>query len=278
MSPSPPPPPPPPPPSFSIPGRPRKETDPSSGLPPATNSSPPTLEGVPERGPPGTVLVSLLVYNGYPFADHWEYLAAPPAAADPDPSSDSDPHRSTGAVGAVIQAAGDVRSGFWLEVRRGWRAEVGDDHHHHPPSTSSSAGVGVGVPRRVRLAWVPGEYFRADADADADADVEAGGGSRKRTVFEGREDGEVLVERQPRCEFERILFRVPAPEKTLRAVDGSEASDLLAHNQAGNRGREKITQRNCQTWVIESAEELVREGIFEQRVVDYLRATSIMKV
>jgi hypothetical protein len=43
----------------------------------------------------------------------------------------------------------------------------------------------------------------------------------------------------------------------------------------GNR-LTKITQRNCQTWVVESAEQLVREGVFEQRVVDYLRATSIM--
>jgi hypothetical protein len=40
--------------------------------------------------------------------------------------------------------------------------------------------------------------------------------------------------------------------------------------------RTKITQRNCQTWVLESAEQLVREGVFEQRVVDYLRATTIM--
>lgn len=38
-------------------------------------------------------------------------------------------------------------------------------------------------------------------------------------------------------------------------------------------GRTRITQRNCQTWVIEAAEQLVKEGIFEQRVVDYLRAT-----
>jgi hypothetical protein len=38
----------------------------------------------------------------------------------------------------------------------------------------------------------------------------------------------------------------------------------------------RITQRNCQTWVVESSEELVREGIFEQRIADYLRATSIM--
>jgi hypothetical protein len=41
-------------------------------------------------------------------------------------------------------------------------------------------------------------------------------------------------------------------------------------------GRTKITQRNCQTWVVESAEQLMKEGVFEQRVVDYLRVRSIM--
>ncbi|KAL2132755.1 hypothetical protein VTI74DRAFT_3410 [Chaetomium olivicolor] len=70
----------------------------------------------------------------------------------------------------------------------------------------------------------------------------------------------------PKCEFERALFRVPAPGKRLRAVDAEAAE---------RDKRAKITQRNCQTWVVESAE-LVREGIFEQGVVDYPRATSIM--
>jgi hypothetical protein len=36
--------------------------------------------------------------------------------------------------------------------------------------------------------------------------------------------------------------------------------------------KQRISQRNCQTWVVESAEQLVREGIFEQSVVDYLLA------
>lgn len=40
-----------------------------------------------------------------------------------------------------------------------------------------------------------------------------------RGVFERGRDGEVVVERVARCEFERVLFKVPAPEKTLRTVD-----------------------------------------------------------
>ncbi|KAG7289956.1 hypothetical protein NEMBOFW57_006334 [Staphylotrichum longicolle] len=118
---------------------------------------------VPTTGPPNSLLVSLLIYNGWPFADHWEYFIAAPHTPG-GPSGDKDD-----VVGVVIQAAGDVRAGFWLEVKRGW-----------------SLGLELG-------------------DRD-------GRGSR----------------------------------------------------------------RNCQTWVIESAEQLVREEIFEQKVVDYLRATSIM--
>lgn len=34
----------------------------------------------------------------------------------------------------------------------------------------------------------------------------------------------------------------------------------------------KISQRNCQTWIIESAEQLVKDNILSREVADYLRA------
>lgn len=34
----------------------------------------------------------------------------------------------------------------------------------------------------------------------------------------------------------------------------------------------KISQRNCQTWITESAEQLVKDNILHPEVVDYLRA------
>ncbi|KAL2193109.1 hypothetical protein P885DRAFT_81554 [Corynascus similis CBS 632.67] len=252
--PSPPPPPPPPPlshlrkgdtkpssPSSSFTLPPADPSNPQSAPPLAPTSLPPQVStaGTAPGGRPrrGAVLVSLLVYNGYPFADHWEYFAASPADAD---------------AGLAVQAAGDVLGGFWLEVRRGWRI---------PSSSPSSANSsGVGVPKRVPLAWVGEEFFLADSeDSDGSGVVFKGGDNHGEVV--------VVVEREPRCEFERALFRVPAPEKTLRAVTGKDG-------EGGRRG--KIKQRNCQTWVVESAEQLVKEGIFEQKVADYLRATSIM--
>ncbi|KAK4039887.1 hypothetical protein C8A01DRAFT_16167 [Parachaetomium inaequale] len=219
--PGPPPPPPPPPPFPILTSTPRSSNPQHDPNNPQTGKNPPPPQttaidlGIPSSPPHAdSVLVSLLMHNGWPFADHWEYFFVSP----------DDPEK-----GVVVLAAGDVRGGFWLEVKRGW----------HFDSLELQGRV-----RMVRLGWVAGEG-----------------------VFEGERDGEVLVEGVPRCEFERILFKVPAPEKTLRAVDS---------NQGEPGKRTRITQRNCQTWVVESAEQLVREGIFEQRVVDYLRATSIM--
>ncbi|KAK4121201.1 hypothetical protein N657DRAFT_577813 [Parathielavia appendiculata] len=212
-----PPPPPPPPPALTVPNLNGKDnkvsTSPSNPVP-----SPPE---VPQTGPPNSLLVSLLMYNGWPFADHWEYFVASPR----------DPNK-----GLVVQAAGDVRGGFRLEVKRGFSLRIDD------ASREYMHGVGC----------FPG-------------------------VFEGEKDGDVVVEGTPRCEFERTLFKVPAPGKTLRAVDAEHGDAVSLSGMVGmGDGRRKITQRNCQTWVVESAEQLVREGIFEQRVVDYLRATSIM--
>lgn len=34
----------------------------------------------------------------------------------------------------------------------------------------------------------------------------------------------------------------------------------------------KITQRNCQTWILESADQLVKDGIFDREVAAYLHA------
>jgi hypothetical protein len=46
----------------------------------------------------------------------------------------------------------------------------------------------------------------------------------------GGEDTGLVVEGVPRCGFERVLFKVPAPEKTLRTVgvdgDGGEVGFL----------------------------------------------------
>ncbi|KAK4139012.1 hypothetical protein BT67DRAFT_438325 [Trichocladium antarcticum] len=192
---------------------------------PIPNSEPtaPQLT-IPATPPtPNARLVSLLIYNGWPFADHWEYFVASPIQHD---------------TGTIITAAGNVRVGFALEIKRQWdlRAE------------------GSQPDRRVALGWVGSRLFEDIAEGGGPGGESPEGGG-------GYEEGP-----GPVCAFERALFRCPAPEKTLRNVDGIGVEDRTD-------GRVRITQRNCQTWVIEAAEQLEKEGIFEQKVVDFLRST-----
>ncbi|KAF5589686.1 hypothetical protein FPCIR_6664 [Fusarium pseudocircinatum] len=65
----------------------------------------------------------------------------------------------------------------------------------------------------------------------------------------------------PVCIFEESLHKVKVPEKTLNDTTESEAP------------KKRIVQRNCQTWIVESADQLVADGILSSDVADYLYAT-----
>lgn len=99
-------------------------------------------------------------------------------------------------------------------MKRGWDFEAGVH------------GDGRGVWKRVGLGWVGLGYFDEGGgsiggdEGDGDADGDEGSVGKVRGLFEGGKGGEAVVERMARCEFERMLFKVPAPEKTLRTVDG----------------------------------------------------------
>jgi hypothetical protein len=156
-------PPPPPPPPLPQPNFNQIPIIPASAS--TSKPTPPHLNIPPTPPTPNARLVSLLIYNGWPFADHWEYfIASSPSNANPAD------------IGTVITAAGNVRVGFNLEIKRGW--DLGAE--------------GNKPDGRVGLGWVGGQYF------------------------EGHDDGKGL----PGCEFERAVFRCPAPGKTLRSVEG----------------------------------------------------------
>ncbi|KAF5617825.1 uncharacterized protein FTJAE_12484 [Fusarium tjaetaba] len=65
----------------------------------------------------------------------------------------------------------------------------------------------------------------------------------------------------PVCTFEESLYKVKVPEKTLNNATESEAP------------KKRIVQRNCQTWIVESADQLVADGIFLSNIAAYLHAT-----
>lgn len=100
--------------------------------PPATqafaNSQAPKPPAVAATVPAGAFMVELLVYNGFPFKDHWAYFVR--SHEDPD-------------IGVLINAAGDVRNGFRFEVERSHDFRIAGDSPM----------------KRIPLQWVAKEYF-----------------------------------------------------------------------------------------------------------------------
>ncbi|KAK5993518.1 hypothetical protein PT974_06950 [Cladobotryum mycophilum] len=90
--------------------------------------------------------------------------------------------------------------------------------------------------KRIPLQWIDAGYFDQDAMLNF---------------------GQAKIDNVPVCGFEASLYKVPAPEKTL--------------NSAATSGR-RITQRDCQTWIVESADQLVKDGILSQEVADFLHS------
>ncbi|KAJ5519714.1 hypothetical protein N7463_000167 [Penicillium fimorum] len=126
-------------------------------------------------------------------------------------------------IGVKIHATGNVKSGFEFEIKRSENLQTTDDI----PST------------RVPLQWVDERYFDENAMLN---------------------DGEYKVDIVPVCRFERSVYKIKAPGKSLNTVsDGPKPS-------------RKIIQRDCQTWIVESADQLCSDNIFSEEVVAYLHA------
>ncbi|KAJ6181143.1 hypothetical protein N7519_011604 [Penicillium mononematosum] len=92
---------------------------------------------------------------------------------------------------------------------------------------------------RVPLQWVDAEYFDEKAMLN---------------------DGKYEIDDSPVCPFESSVYQIEAPGKSLNTV-----SD-------GIKPGRKVIQRDCQTWIVESADQLRRDNILSQEVVSYLHA------
>ncbi|ESZ95246.1 hypothetical protein SBOR_4358 [Sclerotinia borealis F-4128] len=93
--------------------------------------------------------------------------------------------------------------------------------------------------RRVKLQWVQGEYFKE---------------------VEMLNFGVHKIDTVPVCPFEASAHKEKAPGKTLNAVEDTA--------QRGN----KITQKDCQSWLVAAADHIVEDGIFDPEVGVYLHA------
>ncbi|KAK0714408.1 hypothetical protein B0T21DRAFT_297310 [Apiosordaria backusii] len=199
---APPPPPPPPPPAHA----------PAPVIPASTQPYLTVPHPILNTPRPGSLLVSLAIYNGRPFKDHWVFFIR---------------RTATDQIGIMVHAAGSVRTGFALEVKR----------NYDFLETSTTP------PDLVDLRWVDGRFFN-------------------QVMWN---NGNYIVEKPgvPACPFETSAARAPAPIKSLNAVEDRAPTPARPT---------RITQRNCQTWIVEAGEMLVEDQIFPQSVLDYLMA------
>ncbi|GAD99170.1 hypothetical protein NFIA_009090 [Paecilomyces variotii No. 5] len=121
------------------------------------------------------------------------------------------------------------------DVRNGFKFEI---------KRSENLRTSEDVPtKRIPLQWVDGKRFNGETMLN---------------------NGVYKVDDYPICGLEASACKVKAPAKSLNAIDASDT-------QTSNIGK-KIEQRHCQTWIVESAAQLAKDGLFSKEVVDYLHA------
>ncbi|KAJ5211182.1 hypothetical protein N7491_011002 [Penicillium cf. griseofulvum] len=141
-------------------------------------------------------------------------------------------------IGLKIHATGNVRSGFEFEIKRSENLRTTDD----VPS------------KRVLLQLVDEMYFDEKAMLN---------------------NGKYKVDNSPVCRFEDSVYIIKAPGKSLNTVsDGVSLQCSCIANPAPTIPNhvEKVIQRDCQTWIVESADQLRHDNIFSEEVVAYLHA------
>ncbi|KAJ4215887.1 hypothetical protein NW757_014684 [Fusarium falciforme] len=92
---------------------------------------------------------------------------------------------------------------------------------------------------RIPLQWIDGEFLNEKAMLN---------------------NGVYKADNAPVCPFEESVHKVKAPEKSLNAASQSGVP------------QKRVVQRNCQTWIVESADQLVADRILSPEVAAYLHA------
>ncbi|OJJ67628.1 hypothetical protein ASPBRDRAFT_58727 [Aspergillus brasiliensis CBS 101740] len=140
-------------------------------------------------------------------------------------------------IGVKVHATGDVRNGFIFEIKRS-----------HDLRTSPDVPT-----KRIPLQWVDGRYL--DQKAMFNTGVEK-------------------IDHVPVCGFEEVLYKVKVPGKSLNSVTTTTTTTTSSSREGGSgveAGR-KVVQRDCQTWIVQSAGQLVRDGIVEKEVEEFVCA------
>ncbi|PWI66192.1 hypothetical protein PCL_05410 [Purpureocillium lilacinum] len=92
----------------------------------------------------------------------------------------------------------------------------------------------------IPLQWVDAQYFDETAMLN---------------------NGNPVIDAVPVCPFEASACKVKSPGKSLNS-----AAEIA-------EPRKRVVQRNCQTWIVESADQLAADGIFSREVAAFLHAS-----
>ncbi|KAI5789091.1 hypothetical protein EDC01DRAFT_717729 [Geopyxis carbonaria] len=118
------------------------------------------------------------------------------------------------------------------DVRNGFRFEIKRSH--------DLRATGNLPTKRIPLLWVGREFFI------------------EKAMFNS---GQCKLNQTLVCLFEVSAHKVKVPDKTSRGVDDKVTS-----------APRRLTQRDCQTWIVESADQLVRDQIFGSEVAAFVHS------
>ncbi|QQK42088.1 kinase-like domain-containing protein [Penicillium digitatum] len=105
-------------------------------------------------------------------------------------------------------------------------------------------------------------WVRSHQDPDLGVLIHAAGDVRNGFQFKIKRDHDFRATGNlPTKRIPLHAHKVKVPEKTLRAVGDKVTS-----------APSRLTQRNCQTWIVESADQLVRDRIFGGEVAAYVHS------
>lgn len=134
---------------------------------PAAARPVPQAPAVSPSRPAGALLAELVIYNGSPFKDHWAYFIRSSTKSD---------------VGVYIHATGDVRTGFTLEIKRGY----------------DFSKTNTRPTKRIPLQWIDARYINENAMCN---------------------NGLLKFDTVPVCLFEQSALTIEAPEKSLNSAN-----------------------------------------------------------
>ena len=158
-------------------------------------------------------------------------------------------------------------------MRNGFRFEIQLDYNLYTTEDIPT--------KRISLQWVDGGKIPNEGLCEADVDMyNRAICSFEESVRRAEVPGKTLnsLGEEVRKIFSystlfecpmRFIFHPPSPQKNQST---SPPLHLLTYPSSKNHLGKKIIQKDCQSWLVEAADHLVQDGIFDPEVAGFLHA------